>query len=130
MPKLTWKRYWLYAGRWQMSTPILWPVLLYANQWLPLGETANLLVGTIIANWIGASIFIFVDRWIFGQKLVYPLFEIKGGVCGKCNEINDRLFRLIKAQNYDRTEDKEPLYLCEPCSIEKIKELRKKGVIV
>lgn len=52
-------RFVLYAVRWQCSTPILWGVLAL----LGVG-----LLQTITANLIGAGIFFFVDRVIFGVR--------------------------------------------------------------
>jgi len=46
----------LYAIRWQLSTPILWAVTSRLNGWR----------GAAVANLIGALIFFWVDRWIFG----------------------------------------------------------------
>lgn len=52
-------RFLLYAGRWQMSTPVLWLVIALMGAGL---------VETIVANAIGASIFYWVDRLIFGGR--------------------------------------------------------------
>lgn len=58
------KKFILYAGRWQLSTPILYGVLIL----LPVFGITNGLVATIIANVIGASIFFWVDKLIFKKK--------------------------------------------------------------
>ena len=56
-------QYILYLIRWQASTPILFlcvNFLPFRND--KLGNAAK----TVIANLIGAIIFFWVDRWIFG----------------------------------------------------------------
>jgi hypothetical protein len=55
------KKFFLYQFRWQLSTPIL--AIVVQN-------TAHLGFWTsaVIANIIGASIFFWVDRWIFRNK--------------------------------------------------------------
>jgi len=50
----------LYLCRWQLSTPVLFLVVVL----LPF----NLIVKTIIANLIGGLIFYFIDRKIFNYK--------------------------------------------------------------
>jgi len=49
------KRFSLYLLRWQCSTPILWGVMQYLGQGI---------VATVIANFVGACLFFFVDRRI------------------------------------------------------------------
>jgi len=51
----------LYFIRWQASTP-----LAYLCLWLL--SDIPLLYAVIISNIIGASIFIFVDKYLFGRK--------------------------------------------------------------
>jgi len=130
MPKVTWNRWWIYAARWQMSTPILALVLIWLAGTFSSNATADFIIVTIIANFIGSSIFFWIDRWIFRQKYARPLWEIRGGVCRGCGEICDRLYRLVKAPNYDRLDDKEPVFLCDTCSSKKTKELRERGVAI
>lgn len=55
------KKYLLYLGRWQLSTPIL-AICLW---WL---SDMSELWATIIANLVGGLIFFWVDRWIFKGK--------------------------------------------------------------
>lgn len=55
------KRFTLYALRWQMSSLILAPCLIWFGH---LGEWP----ATIIANGIGACIFFVVDKCIFKEK--------------------------------------------------------------
>lgn len=51
----------LYALRWQLSTPILALCMWFMGSW-------NIIVATVIANAIGATIFFFVDKQIFKSK--------------------------------------------------------------
>jgi len=120
----------IYALRWQLSTVILAPVIIYTNGVFSANNTVNFTLATILANFIGACVFWFVDKWIFKQRIVHPLWEIRGGVCRKCSAIEDRLYRLVKAKNYDRMDDNDPLFLCLDCSVKKVKELRERGVVV
>ena len=57
------KKFALYLGRWQLSSPILAACILL----LPF---SNDIVKTIIANFIGGCIFYFVDKQIFNGKEV------------------------------------------------------------
>jgi DNA-directed RNA polymerase subunit RPC12/RpoP len=52
--------------------------------------------------------------------------EIKCADCGKIC----RGYRLVKAENYDKTKDKEPEFRCEECLKRKLEELRQRGVKV
>lgn len=54
------KKFFLYLGRWQLSTPILWVVLLVLG---------NSMFGTIVANLIGGCLFFFVDKRIFAERI-------------------------------------------------------------
>lgn len=54
------RKFLLYAFRWQLSTPILWAVLMC------LGRS---IWATIAANLIGACIFYYVDKFIFRERL-------------------------------------------------------------
>lgn len=106
------KKYLFYIIRWQLSTPILAVVLI----WL---STINEWVATIIANFIGALIFFWVDRLIFKSNIKGQLWEVKENVvCYDCGR-KKRGYRLIKDKNYDRVEDKNPEFRCEKCSIKK-----------
>jgi hypothetical protein len=68
-----------------------------------------------------------VDKFIFRTK-IKTLWEVKDDcscfICGK----HGRCYRLFKAPNYDRTDDKQPEFLCEECSRNKVEELKKRGV--
>lgn len=56
------KKYLLYLGRWQLSSIILFPVILV------FGDKP--LLATILANLIGGMIFWYVDKWIFSHKKI------------------------------------------------------------
>ena len=53
------KRFCLYALRWQLSTPILAIVM-----WM-MQDKMGCIGATIVANFIGACIFYWVDKYIF-----------------------------------------------------------------
>lgn len=55
------KKYLFYLIRWQLSTPILAVCLIWLDS---LGEIWS----TIIANFIGALIFFWIDKIIFKEK--------------------------------------------------------------
>lgn len=55
------RKYLLYIIRWQLSTPILAICLIWLSS---LGEIWS----TIIANFIGALIFFWIDKLIFKEK--------------------------------------------------------------
>ena len=112
------KKYMFYIIRWQLSTPILAVVLI----WL---TNQNKWVATIVANFIGALIFFWVDRKIFKTNFLSPLWEVKEDIiCHDCGKVC-RGYRLIKDKNYDKINDIEPQFRCEDCSIEKNKKIKK-----
>lgn len=92
-----------------MSTPILAIVFIVMqdqNQW----------VSSIVANFIGALIFFWVDKIIFAKKTKYPLWEIKDETnCHDCGKFG-RCYRIALWNKYDKTEDKTPQFRCEECS--------------
>ena len=111
------RRFILYLFRWQLSTPILWLVV------------RNLGVGissTVIANLIGASIFFWVDRFIFTSKAVEMWHFKERGKCDNCGK-ETGLWRLVLAPNYDRRQS-EPKFFCMRCSKSRTDELREKGI--
>ena len=113
------KRFTLYLIRWQLSTPILWLVL------------KNLGVGlwqTIIANLIGASIFFWVDKFIFTSKAVEMWHFKEKGNCDSCGK-ETSLWRLVLAPNYDKR-NAEAKFFCMECSRKRTDELRAKGIKV
>jgi len=115
------KRYLLYLGRWQLSTPSLAIVIIWIGhmgQWF----------ATIIANLIGGLIFFWVDKFIFTSRYLAPQWEVKSRIkCVDCNRFA-RGYRLVKTRNYDKTEDIKPEFRCEECSIKKTDKLISKGI--
>jgi DNA-directed RNA polymerase subunit RPC12/RpoP len=90
--------------------------------------TLNKWLAVIIANLIGGVIFFWVDKWIFKETILAPLWEIKENIkCIDCGKIC-KGFRLVKSANYDRLKDKEPEFRCEECSKKKLEELQQRGV--
>ncbi|MFA5048908.1 MAG: hypothetical protein WC516_07845 [Patescibacteria group bacterium] len=121
------RKFLLYAGRWQLSTPILSPMVALF-QGSPIWGTPESWAGATMANIIGASIFFWVDRFIFTSYAV-ELWNFKdSGTCDNCGEVAP-LWRLVKAPNYDKS-NSEPKFYCMKCSKEKTNELRKKGIKV
>lgn len=116
------KRYFVYLVRWQLSTPILAIVLI-------LLASMNKWTATVIANLIGGLIFFWIDRFIFKNKLLFPQWEVKEEVsCSDCGE-KARGYRLVMAKNYDKSNDLNPKFRCEYHSREKIKKLKKEGIV-
>jgi len=108
------KKYLLYCLRWQMSTPTLWVVIC----WL-----GPVLWGTVVPNFIGALIFFWVDRAIFGVN-AYQEWEIKRvGVCYDCGHIGQVKRLRYDPSGYDRREDPSPQFRCEGCSKIKLRLL-------
>jgi len=122
------KKFILYAFRWQLSTPILAPILIYCHGRFSTDPSVNLLAATFVANLVGSCIFFWVDGYIFRTKVTNPLWEVKEDtqcfVCGK----QGRCYRLFKARHYDRTNDPQPEFLCEECSKKKAEQLRQRGI--
>jgi hypothetical protein len=115
------KRYGLYLVRWQLSTPILAVVLYYLA---PIGALA----ATVVANLIGGLIFFWVDRFIFTSQALAAQWEVREKIrCVDCGKVA-RGYRLVRAENYDRSEDSQPEFRCEECSQKKSDELKKRGV--
>ena len=125
------KRFVFYSLRWQLSTPVLAPIMIYGEGvFFPANPIANYWVAVTVANFVGSCIFFWVDRFIFKLKLNNPLWEVKENTdCGACGK-QSRCYRLFKAQNYDRTEEKTPVFLCEVCSKAKVEQLRLRGVVI
>ena len=109
------RKFILYCIRWQLSTPILW---------LVIRQLGTSIWSTVIANLIGASIFFWVDRFIFTSAAI-EMWHITEGTCYECNNTG-RLWRLVLAPNYDKRSD-EPIFLCMKCSKEKTNKLRNEG---
>jgi hypothetical protein len=119
--RVNFKRYALYLLRWQLSTPIL-AVVLYVLAGL------GALTATIVANIIGGLIFFWVDRFIFTSQALDAQWEVREDIqCVDCGRVS-RGYRLVRAKNYDRTEDAVPQFRCEECSRRKSEELKKRGI--
>jgi len=115
------KRYFFYLLRWQLSTPILAIVLV----WL---STMDKWIATMIANLIGGLIFFWVDKFIFETRILSAQWEVMDNVCCVDCGKTSRGYRLVKTENYDRVNDKEPEFRCEGCSQVKANALKKRGV--
>ena len=107
-------RFILYLARWQMSTPILAPVMLFFP--------TNFWIGAMVANFIGACIFFFVDRMIFTSKELDVQWEKRTDNCWDCGKYG-RVYRIVKAPGYDKWKDKVPEYRCGDCADKKAKEI-------
>lgn len=124
------KRYGLYLLRWQLSTPILAPVVAYFKNSPSVFGAKEDWVGSIVANLIGGLIFFWVDMFIFTSQRLNVEWEVKDIVtCVDCGK-EARGYRIIKAKGYDKTKVAPPEFRCEDCSMKKTEELRKRGIEV
>jgi hypothetical protein len=121
------KKLLLYLGRWQLSTPLLAPIVAIF-QGGSIWGTPESWVGSSVANLIGGAIFFWVDRFIFTSAAVESWHFKESGICDECGK-ESPLWRLVLAPNYDKR-DANPEFLCMGCSKIKTDELRKKGVKV
>ena len=122
------KRFVAYFLRWQASTIVLAPVIAWFNgspSWF--GSPTDWLAA-VVANAIGASIFFWVDKFIFTSAAVEMWHFVPEGRCDnpECGKIAP-LWRLTLASGYDKRTD-EPKYLCMECSKRKTDQLRKSGI--
>ncbi|MFA5246834.1 MAG: hypothetical protein WC408_03005 [Candidatus Micrarchaeia archaeon] len=121
--QINFKRYFLYLVRWQLSTPILYFVIV----WMAAYDN---LTATIVANLIGGLIFFWVDQYIFTSKDLAAQWEVRENVkCSDCGKLA-RGYRIVKTGNYDKSKDPAPKFRCEECSAKKTAELKKKGIKV
>jgi hypothetical protein len=121
------KRYIAYLVRWQLSTPILAPILAFFKHSPSIFGTAQDWIGASVANLIGGLIFFWVDRFIFSSRILAPEWEVRENInCADCGIIA-RGYRLVKAKKYDRTAAL-PEFRCETCSAKKAEQLKKQGV--
>ena len=119
------KRFLLYLGRWQLSSPILAPIVaLFTGS--PIWGTWETWTGTVVANLIGGSIFFWVDKFIFTSQAVEMWHFIPEGTCDNCGR-KTSLWRLVFAPGYDKRSS-QPKYLCMGCSKAKTDLLRSKGI--
>ena len=121
------KRFLLYLGRWQLSTPLLAPIVAIF-QGGSIWGTPESWLGSSVANLVGGSIFFWVDRFIFTSKAVEMWHFKENGICDQCGK-EASLWRLTLAPNYDKR-DAQPKFFCMECSKIKTDELRKKGIKV
>ena len=120
------KRFLLYLLRWQLSTPVLAPIIAFFKHSPTLFGTKEDWIGAAVANLIGGAIFFWVDRFIFTSYAVEVWNFKDKGKCDNCGK-ETSLWRLVKAPNYDKS-DKTPKFYCMACSKAKTDELRKKGI--
>ncbi|MDD1672357.1 MAG: hypothetical protein LUO82_05105 [Methanomicrobiales archaeon] len=115
------RRYGVYLLRWQASTPLLAGVgILLAG----MGQV----IAAVVANLIGGLIFFWVDRFIFTSQTLAAQWEVREHiVCVDCGTVS-RGYRLVRTDNYDRTNDSRPEFRCETCSLRKTEELRRRGI--
>ena len=126
--KINLKRYALYLVRWQLSTPLLAPIVAYFKQSDAIFGTREDWIAAGVANLIGGLIFYWVDRFIFTSPAFSTQWEVKDNVkCVDCGKIS-RGYRLVKTENYDRMKDTNPQFRCEKHSKKKTSSLRKKGI--
>lgn len=119
--KINFKRYGLYLLRWQASTPILAGIGIYLASF---GQ----IVAAVIANLVGGLIFFWVDRYIFTSQSIAVQWEVKEMVnCVDCGK-RARGYRLVRSDNYDKSNDSKPKFRCEECSKKKSKELEQTGI--
>jgi hypothetical protein len=124
------KRYGLNLLRWQLSTPILAPVVAYFKNSPSVFGVKEDWVGSIVANFIGGLIFFWVDMFIFTSQRLNVEWEVKDIVtCVDCGK-EARGYRIIRAKGYDKTKGVAPEFRCEVCSMKKTEELRKRGIEV
>ena len=130
MERINWKRYGLYLIRWQLSTPILAPIVaIFKNSSSMFGTREDWIAATI-ANLIGGCIFFWVDKFIFTSERLSVQWEVKDIiVCVDCGK-ETRGYRIISAKEYDKTRDANPEFRCEECSKKKTAELRQRGINV
>lgn len=112
------KRYIAYLIRWQLSTPILAPIVAYFKHSPSVFGTSEDWIGSMVANFVGGLIFFWVDRFIFYHNLNFPIWQIEQNiVCHDCGK-EGRGYRLVKDDSlkYDKIKDPKPEFRCEQCS--------------
>lgn len=127
---INYKRYFLYLIRWQLSTPILAPIVAWVKHSPSVFGTLEDWYAAAIANLIGGLIFFWVDQFIFKSPALADQWEVKENVkCFDCGK-KARGYRLVKTANYDRLKDTKPEFRCEKCSKKKTGKLKRRGVMV
>lgn len=107
-----------YMGRWQLSTV---PLAIVISLLCSIGVT-NSWIAAIIANLIGSLIFYPLDKFIFTSKRLSTEWDVDCGYCFDCKKYG-RVYRIIRAKNYDKSNDPTPKWRCEKCSEIKAKEI-------
>jgi len=109
-------RFFIYALRWQLSTPLLW---------LVVRQFGTGFWATVLANFVGSCIFYWVDRFIFGAKVQEWEF-LSFGACDCCGALGRGLRRLrYDPRGYDRRHDLDPEFLCQVCSPRRLAEIER-----
>jgi len=114
--------------RWQLSTPILAPIVAWFSHSGSLWGTKESWIGSSVANLLGAVVFFWIDKFIFTSAKLGSVWHIKENIiCIDCGENAPRGYRLVKSINYDKTKGKSE-YRCEKCSIKKATKLKDNGI--
>ena len=114
-------RYFLYLIRWQLSTPILAPIMFLMGTYSPF-------LAASVANLIGGLIFFWIDKIIFKNGSPFSIWQIKENVkCVDCGK-ECRGYRLVKAKKYNKIKEEKPKFRCERCSTIKSEELKSQGI--
>lgn len=117
-------KFMLYLIRWQLSTPILAPIVAYFKHSSAVFGTREDWLGAAVANLIGGCIFFWVDKFIFKSKIVEQWEIIKRGKCFDCKK-TAFVRRLVFAPGgYNKTNDTNPEYRCKSCSEKKLLQLK------
>lgn len=128
--KINPRRYLLYLIRWQLSTPLLAPIVAFFKESDAMFGTREDWMAAGIANLIGGLVFYWVDRFIFTSESLSASWEVMEDVkCADCGKLC-RGYRIVKTANYDRIRDKHPEFRCEEHSKEMTMKLRSRGVKV
>jgi len=118
------KKYLLYMGRWQLSTPILaiipWAIASIFDVTI---EGKMFWIAAAASNLIGSLIFFWVDRFIFRSTSKTPLWEIIDSIkCIDCGTVG-RCYRIVEWVGYNRRVVNRPEFRCEKCKDRKMLEL-------
>ena len=115
----------LYAFRWQLSTPILAPIVSYFKHSPSILGTRQDWMAAAIANLIGACIFFWVDKFIFSAKVQEWEF-MQLGKCADCGKYTAVRRLRYDPAGYDRRDDPDPEFRCNECSKMKLASLKLK----
>lgn len=113
----------MYLIRWQLSTPILAPIVAYFKHSNAVFGTKEDWIAATIANLIGGCIFFWVDQFIFKSKAIEKWEFIKNDKCFDCGRVGI-VKRLVFAQGgYNKIEHGKPEFRCKECSRKKYQQL-------